>query len=758
VLARGDSFALFDRHGDLRPTATGRHGLFFDGTRFLSALRVRLARRRPLLLSSGTRGGNEGLSIHSTNSDVRDGDVLRLPRESVYLHRSIELLDGGCRMEFAVRSYASEPISVELEFGFAADFADLFEVRGARREKRGTVATPFVGRDFVELSYLGLDRVSRHTRLAFEPAPVALGPDFARFQLELVPGERSALSLVVDCELRGGEQRTRCGAFALPRAPRREPPSALFIGSSNPAFDAWIRRSAADLSMLTAETRSGPFPYAGVPWFGTPFGRDALIAAYSVLWLDPGLARGVLRFLAATQSTHNDPAEDAEPGKIVHEMRGGEMAALGEVPFARYYGSADATPLFLLLAAAYHDRTGDDDLLRELWPNFERALAWLDGPGDPDGDGFVEYQQRPRPVSRTRDGRTRTTRSHTPTARSRADRSRCARCRPTCTAPNSGSRARCGGSGMPPARKGSRKTPSACARASWTPSGAPSSTPTRSRSTGRSDPAACAARTQATLSSPASPRATTRRWSARRCSPTISSRAGAYGRSERPQALQPHVVPQRPGLAARQRSVAHGLATRFGAIASVNRILSVAFDASRHGDARLPEPCAVSPACPGRDHLSGRALGLVGCERVPPPQSVLVPSVDAQAPDPARRPALPSFVDWLVIREPAVDGNSTISCASAKATTSTRRVARRATWIWSSPCRADPCHEGDSDGLDEPQRQDLRGLRQRLRESIPRRDGRRHPRLRQLRVRDPDARADLRRLRHPHHRTRHRER
>ncbi|HXZ86474.1 MAG TPA: amylo-alpha-1,6-glucosidase, partial [Myxococcota bacterium] len=175
---------------------------------------------------------------------------------------------------------------------------------------------------------------------------------------------------------------------------RREAPPALLVESSNPAFDEWVRRSALDLAMMTAQTAHGPFPYAGVPWFCTPFGRDSLISAFQVLWLDPGLARGVLRFLAAHQADRHDRSDDAEPGKIVHEMRGGEMPGLGEVPFAHYYGSVDATPWFLMLASAYHERTADDDLLRELWGNLERALDWLDGAGDPDGDGFVEYLQR----------------------------------------------------------------------------------------------------------------------------------------------------------------------------------------------------------------------------------------------------------------------------------------------------------------------------------------------------------------------------
>jgi glycogen debranching enzyme len=212
--------------------------------------------------------------------------------------------------------------------------------------------------------------------------------------LDLPPGGRAALFLSISCGNPARPERSFLDGIKRARratlAARRRGPR-ITIASEH--MNQVIERSAADLYMLCTDTAQGPYPYAGIPWYSTTFGRDGILTAIEALWMDPAIARGVLCRLAALQATTLDPEADAEPGKILHEMRGGEMAALGEVPFRQYYGSVDSTPLFLLLAGLYFERTGDLALMRRLWPSFLAALAWIDGPGDADGDGFVEYHR-----------------------------------------------------------------------------------------------------------------------------------------------------------------------------------------------------------------------------------------------------------------------------------------------------------------------------------------------------------------------------
>ncbi|MBA3586807.1 MAG: amylo-alpha-1,6-glucosidase, partial [Chloroflexi bacterium] len=395
VLKHGDSFAVFDRHGDIRPIGLGEEGLYHRGTRFLSALILRLADERPLLLGSTTRGDNSRLAIDLTNPDMMLGEE-RLRSGTIHISRTKVLWAAACHERIELRNFGEGPIGVPISLRFAADYVDLFEVRGLRRAKRGSLRRTRINDDTAVLGYMGLDGLRRQTRIELTPAPDVLEAQRAIYEVKLDPGHVMQIDLRVACEF---ERPSRPIGFATAldrsgRELRGRVSRSAHISSSSDPFDEWINRSLSDVVMMTSETAQGPYPYAGVPWFSTVFGRDGLVTALQLLWVQPALARGVLGHLAATQATHDEPARDAQPGKILHEARHGEMAALMEVPFGRYYGSHDATPLFVVLAEAYYQQTADLAFIEALWPSIERAVAWIDGPADPDGDGFVEYERR----------------------------------------------------------------------------------------------------------------------------------------------------------------------------------------------------------------------------------------------------------------------------------------------------------------------------------------------------------------------------
>ena len=397
VLKHGESFAIFDQWGDVQPVGRGEEGLYHRGTRHLSGLRLALGDERPLLLGSTTRHDNSRLTIDLANPDMAlDGRSLRAG--TVHLSRTKVLWAGACHERIEVRNFGQEAVVLPISIRFAADYADVFEVRGMERPARGTVVEPSVEEGRIVLAYDGLDGMRRTTTIGFSPEPDRIELGAASYALELPPGRATTIELRIDCETASPPRTVDFGS-ALARFTAeldgRFDRSAR-ISSSSELFDDWVARSLADIVMMTSETADGPFPYAGVPWFSTVFGRDGVITAFQMLWVQPTLARGVLKHLAALQATDDDPERDAQPGKIVHELRHGEMAALMEVPFGRYYGSHDATPLFVMLAGAYYRHTGDLELARELWPNIEAALAWIDGPADPNHDGFIEYaRQRP---------------------------------------------------------------------------------------------------------------------------------------------------------------------------------------------------------------------------------------------------------------------------------------------------------------------------------------------------------------------------
>ena len=395
TLKSDDTFAVFDYGGDLLAAPGSTDGLYHRDTRHLSRFDLMLGGARPLLLSSTLADDNLMLTSDLSNATVADLAEAPLDHGQLHLQRSVFLWRGCCHQRLLIRNFSPARRRLRLELRFDADFADLFEVRGIRRVARGAMLAPVVGSSSVTLAYRGLDRLTRTTRLGFEPQPAMLTADCAEFELDLAPHGRAIVYAEIACTATADAQTPRA-AFLLSmlqakRTLRANAARAASITSRNELFDEAARQSARDLAMLVTNKPTGPYPYAGIPWFSTAFGRDALLTALQTLWLDPALARGVLFYLAQEQATALDPASDAEPGKILHEVRGGEMAELGEVPFRRYYGSVDATPLFAMLAGAYLERTGDLAAARALWPHVQAALAWMDARAD--ADGFVAYHR-----------------------------------------------------------------------------------------------------------------------------------------------------------------------------------------------------------------------------------------------------------------------------------------------------------------------------------------------------------------------------
>jgi glycogen debranching enzyme len=396
TLKHDDTFAVVDSHGDIGASAGGADGIFHADTRYLSRFELLINGMQLLLLGSNIDDDNSALTIDLTNPDIYSGDTLVLPKDKLHVVRTIFLWRDTFYQRFGIRNHDDKPLSVRLSMTFANDFADVFEVRGMRRARRGRSFTELRDDKQVIFRYVGLDGRERVSTLSFDPVPTELASGVASYDISLERNQHCSLFLTVTCDrIRSSQPLVFFRSMlSAAREHRRNCESIACIRTSNDVFDQVLQRSVADLNMLMTTTPQGRYPYAGIPWYSTTFGRDGLITALQMLWCDPEIARGVLLRLAAYQARERDPLNDAEPGKILHEMRAGEMAALREVPFGLYYGSVDSTPLFVMLAGAYAERTGDDATLRQLWPNIEAALQWIDKWGDRDGDGFVEYERQ----------------------------------------------------------------------------------------------------------------------------------------------------------------------------------------------------------------------------------------------------------------------------------------------------------------------------------------------------------------------------
>jgi len=397
VLKHNETFAMFDRFGDIQSVGL-EEGIYHGDTCFLSHQELLIEGIRPMFLNSTVKDDNGLFIIELMNPDLHPHGKNALPKGVLHIFRAKLLWNNACYEHVRIVNFGLDRVETRLEMQFGADYKDIFEVRGFGRTKRGHDLDPMVGDSELILGYHGLDGAVRKTHILFEPAPEHLGTSCAEFRIDLAPKSETHIYVTIGCEEEGHfgfDPLNYFSAFSrLNEALRPDLERRCRVVSSDPLFNRWIDRSTADLVMLTTTLKDGDYPFAGVPWFSTTFGRDGILTAWEYLWIEPRFAKGVLAFLAANQATHHDSMRDAEPGKILHEARTGELAALDEIPFRLYYGTVDATPLFVALAGAYYERTGDLAFIRTIWTNIKAALKWIDDYGDIDRDGFVEYARR----------------------------------------------------------------------------------------------------------------------------------------------------------------------------------------------------------------------------------------------------------------------------------------------------------------------------------------------------------------------------
>jgi glycogen debranching enzyme len=402
VLKEGRPFLLVTEGGDVPWHGTHGLGLFYNDCRFLDGYTLRVNGRPLTPLSADDSRGFE-THHHLTNQRLPALDGQRpIPRRTLTVHRTRIMRDGAVHETIELVQHGRADVRVAVEFRFRATFEDIFVVKGFVSPRRGTLHHPRARQpDTLELAYRGRDDITRRTVVTFAPAPTHLEPAAARFELTLRHAEASTLGLtILPLEDERGRDRRAARATTTPAALRRWPRHAediwlsgsTDIRASNPLFERVLRRALLDLRILRSRREGRHYFVAGLPWFGTLFGRDSITVALQTLPYGAGIARETLRLLAQHQATDTDAYRDAEPGKILHELRMGELAGIGAVPQSpAYYGTVDATMLFLILVAEYVAWSGDLDLVRELRASIDAALGWTLRHADHDGDGYADY-------------------------------------------------------------------------------------------------------------------------------------------------------------------------------------------------------------------------------------------------------------------------------------------------------------------------------------------------------------------------------
>jgi glycogen debranching enzyme len=390
TLKDANTFLLADALGDIQGSDDG---LFSNDTRMLSRFELAVAGRRPSLLGAAISQDNTLFTAHLTNRPLPALGERAIPQGVIHIERSRFLWESRLYERLRLTNFSDNDAQVPLKLWFAADFADIFEVQGHVRKERGEYLPAAVNGGAVRLAYRGRDDLLRSTEIEFSRPPTSISSQEAEFLVELPRGDIAEMFIEIGAEEDESPSRERFDE-ALQRSSanmQERLREGASISTSGRLFDQWIDKSRSDLALLTTALPTGPYPYAGIPWFATQFGRDAIITSLQMLWINPQLAAGVLRFLASTQAQDESAFRDSERGKIMHEMRRGEMAALREVPFGQYYGGVDTTPLFVMLAGAYERHTADRTLNDGIWNSLLAATEWIERRLDSSSSGFLDY-------------------------------------------------------------------------------------------------------------------------------------------------------------------------------------------------------------------------------------------------------------------------------------------------------------------------------------------------------------------------------
>ncbi|MEK5394861.1 amylo-alpha-1,6-glucosidase [Paenibacillus sp. FSL K6-2859] len=397
VIKENDLFLMTDKSGDIPDNDQSGLGLYTRDTRFLSRMEIRINNQRPILLSSAA-DENYISTIRLTNPHMEEDGKLILWRESVEIERTRFIYEGALYETFKLTSYYPKAIQFDFSVLLDADFTDMFVIRGFQHGKLGSKTGERSAPGERVISYLGADELLRETKVKWDTQESRISETGeVHFDVELKHQESVEIAFFIAPMINGNEplQHEPKEAMNKLRASYASwNASSTSISSDMPLFNKLYHRGVQDLRVLLTDLGYGQFPVAGLPWYSVPFGRDSLIAALQMLSSNPQIAKGTLLTMAAYQGQKEDEWRDEQPGKVMHEIRYGELAATNQVPFTPYYGTIDATPLFLLLTAEYYHWTGDLDFVSSLMPHLNAALNWIKEYGDYDKDSFVEYYQK----------------------------------------------------------------------------------------------------------------------------------------------------------------------------------------------------------------------------------------------------------------------------------------------------------------------------------------------------------------------------